>query len=313
MTTATCGKTLPDPLDDLGLVPVHARTTMLLVVVLPFLGLVGGIVLLWGHHFSWVQLGIFLGMYFLSAFGITVGYHRLFTHRSFETTWPVKMALGFLGSMAVEGPILKWVATHRMHHTRSDTHDDPHSPNLKGNGALAVLRGFWHAHVGWMLGADHPGLPRYVRDLVEDRMLRALSRLFPLWVVISLLVPAVLGGVLSWSWSGALAGFLWGGLARIFFVHHLTFSINSVCHLWGRRPFRTDDLSRNNLVFGVLGLGEGWHNNHHAFPASARHGLKWWQFDLSYLVIRGLEVLRLAWRVRLPRPESILKRRQAAV
>jgi stearoyl-CoA desaturase (delta-9 desaturase) len=299
--------------DGAELVPVHAEITMLLVVILPFLGLIAGIALLWGHGFSWAQLGVFLGMYFLTALGITVGYHRLFTHRAFEATRPVKLILALLGSMAVEGSLCKWVATHRLHHNRSDTPDDPHSPNLYGNGILATLRGFWHAHVGWMFDADSPNLSRYVRDLLPDRLLCAVSKLFPLWAVVGLLIPTLLGGLLTWSWFGALVGFVWGGLARVFLVHHVTFSINSVCHLWGRRPFRTQDQSRNNLVFGVVGLGEGWHNNHHAFPNSARHGLKWWQIDVSYLVIRLLEMLRLARNVRTPQATSIARRQQMAV
>ncbi len=292
-------------------VPAHARIIMLAVVILPFLGLIAGILLVWGRGFSWIQLGVFLGMYLLTALGVTVGYHRLFTHRSFETTWPVKWALGILGSMAVEGPLFKWVATHRMHHHHSDAPDDPHSPHGHGSGFLPTIRGFWHAHVGWMFGTDHPGLLRYVGDLLGDPHLRVISKLFVVWAILGLLIPAALGGLLTSTWSGVLMGFLWGGLARLFFVHHMTFSINSVCHLWGRRPFRTRDQSRNNVVFGVLGIGEGWHNNHHAFPTSARHGLKWWQIDLSYLVIRGLEAVRLAWRVRVPESQAVLRRLQA--
>ena len=232
-----------------------ARITMLLIVIVPFVGLIGGIILLWGRGFGGVQLATFLGMYLVTTLGVTVGYHRLFTHRSFDTIWPIKLILGVVGSMAVEGPLLKWVATHRLHHSHSDMDGDPHSPHQSGSGVLATLRGFWHAHVGWMLAAESPGLSRYIRDLIGDRLLRTTSRLFPLWVLASLLIPTLLGGLLTWTWFGALAGFLWGGLARIFLVHHLTFSINSVCHLWGRRPFRTRDHSRNNLVFGVIGFG----------------------------------------------------------
>jgi stearoyl-CoA desaturase (delta-9 desaturase) len=162
------------------------------------------------------------------------------------------------------------------------------------------MRGLWHAHVGWIFRPDAPGLYRYVADLYPDRLLRRISVLFPLWVAISMLLPAAVGGLVSLSWTGALLGFIWGGLVRVFLVHHVTWSINSVCHLWGTRPFRSHDESRNNPIFGVLGLGEGWHNNHHAFPTSARHGLRWWEFDASYLIIRGLELLGLAWRVKVP-------------
>lgn len=281
---------------------------MLLVIVLPLVGLLVGIALLWGPGFGWLHLTLLLSMYLLSGLGVTVGYHRLFTHRAFETIWPVKWLLGILGSMAVEGPLFKWVATHRLHHQHSDTAGDPHSPHAYGAGLLAALRGLWHAHIGWMFQADPPDLPRYIGDLARDRHLRAISRLFPLWAVLGLLMPALLAGLLTASWYGALLGFIWGGLARLFFIHHMTFSINSICHVWGSRPFRTADQSRNNLFFGLIGMGEGWHNNHHAFPTSARHGLMWWQIDLSYLVIRGLALLRLAWNVRLPGGETIERR-----
>jgi stearoyl-CoA desaturase (delta-9 desaturase) len=163
-----------------------------------------------------------------------------------------------------------------------------------------MLRGLWHAHVGWVFRPDPPNLSRYVKDLRQSGLLRMASALFPLWVAIGLLLPAALGGLLTGGWMGALLGLLWGGLARIFLVHHVTWSVNSVCHLWGHRPFRTNDYSRNNFLFGILALGEGWHNNHHAFPTSARHGLRWWQIDVSYWVIRALALLRLAWSVGLP-------------
>jgi stearoyl-CoA desaturase (delta-9 desaturase) len=276
------------------------RIATLLFVVVPFLGMVAAVVLLWGLGFGWVQLGLLLGMYVLTALGITVGYHRLFTHRSFETGRTVKIILGVLGSMAVQGPLLKWVALHRRHHQYSDHQGDPHSPHHYGQGLVALLRGSWHAHVGWMFRPDPPDLPRYVMDLRQDGLLRTVSALFPVWVVVGLLIPAVLGGVLTGSWIGALLGLLWGGLARVFLIHHVTWSINSVCHLWGRQPFRLTDESRNNFVFGILALGEGWHNNHHAFQTSARHGLRWWQIDVSYWVIRLLALLGLAWRIRLP-------------
>lgn len=305
MDTSISGKLPSEPTPGGDFVPVHMRITMLVVVIVPFLGLIAGIILLWGHGFSWAQLAIFLAMYLLSGLGMTVGFHRLFTHRSFETTRPIKFILGILGSMTVEGPLLKWVATHRRHHQLSDTADDPHSPHVYGTGFLPMLRGFWHAHVGWLFGPEAPGLTGYIKDLLPDHLLRAVSTLFPLWAVLGLLIPAILGGLLTMTWLGVLMGFLWGGLARIFIVQHMTFSINSVCHIWGGRPLRSRDESRNNVVFGVLGMGEGWHNNHHAFPTSARHGFTWWQIDVSYLVIRAMQALRLAWKVHVPRVEAI--------
>jgi stearoyl-CoA desaturase (delta-9 desaturase) len=272
----------------------------LVAVVAPFLGLVAAAISLWGRGFSWVNLGLLLGMYALTALGITVGFHRLFSHRAFETNRVIQFLLAALGSMAAEGPLLKWVALHRCHHQYSDQPDDPHSPHQHGRSLRGLLRGLWHAHVGWVFEADPSDLPRYVKDLSQSRLLRTASALFPLWVAIGLLIPAALGALLTGTWMGAVFGLLWGGLARIFLVHHVTWSVNSVCHLWGCRPFRTNDHSRNNFLFGVLALGEGWHNNHHAFPTSARHGLRWWQIDMSYWVIRALALLGLARKVVLP-------------
>lgn len=278
-------------------------------VTIPFAGLIVAIALLWGVAFDWTYLGLLGGMYFITAVGVTVGYHRYFTHRSFKTSRPMALILGILGSMAVEGPILQWVAVHRQHHHHSDETDDPHSPHTHGIGVLNVLRGFWHAHVGWMFRPDPRGLARYVKDLRQERLVRWMSGLFPVWVLLGLLIPTALGGVITGSWTGAALGLLWGGLVRIFLVHHVTWSINSVCHLWGSRPFRSHDESRNNLIFGVLALGEGWHNNHHAFPTSARHGLRWWEFDLSYLIIRGMSLVGLAREIHVPSRKSLIEKR----
>jgi stearoyl-CoA desaturase (delta-9 desaturase) len=276
------------------------RVANLTAIVLPFLGLVAAIVFLWGRGFSWVQLGLFLGMYAVTAIGITVGFHRLFTHRSFETNRVVQFMLAAFGSMAVQGSLMKWVAYHRRHHQHSDTHDDPHSPHHQGHGLIGLLRGVWHSHVGWVFTPDPQDLSRYVKDLRQSRLLRYVSLLFPVWVMVGLLIPTVLGGVLTLSWTGAWLGLVWGGLVRIFFVHHVTWSVNSICHIWGGRPYNSHDQSRNNFLFGILALGEGWHNYHHAFPTSARHGLRWWQIDVSYYFIKTLAWLRLAWGVKLP-------------
>ena len=281
------------------------RMTNLLAVVIPFVGLILAIVFLWGRGFSWIELSLLVGMYILTALGITVGYHRLFTHRSFQTFKPIQYILAVLGGMAVEGPLLRWVATHRRHHQHSDQPDDPHSPNVHGEGFLAMIAGLWHAHVGWVFKADLPGMSRYVADLSADKVLRRISALFPLWLALGLLIPTVLGGLLTMTWMGALFGFIWGGLARIFLVHHVTWSVNSICHIWGTRPFATHDQSRNNPVVGILAMGEGWHNAHHAFPNSARHGLRWWEPDISYGVIHAMSKLGLAWKVKIPTPEAM--------
>jgi stearoyl-CoA desaturase (Delta-9 desaturase) len=286
------------PTEVLPAVSVSVRLLNLSVVILPFVGFVAVIVSLWGRGFHWIDGGLLLGMYVLTALGITVGFHRLFTHRAFETNKPIQFLLAVLGSMAVEGPLLKWVAIHRRHHQHSDTGDDPHSPHDHGDGLLALFRGVWHAHMGWFFEPDSPNLLHYVKDLHQSRLLRSASQLFPLWAILGLLIPAALGGLLTGTWTGVLSGLLWGGLARIFLVHHVTWSINSICHLWGSQPFKTGDQSRNNFVFGALGLGEGWHNNHHAFPTSARFGLRWWQVDVGYWFICALASLGLASRVK---------------
>ncbi|MHC4908486.1 MAG: acyl-CoA desaturase [Planctomycetota bacterium] len=305
---------------------VRLRLLNIVTVTLPFAGLIAAVVLLWGTAFNWLYLALLGGMYLASGIGITVGYHRLFTHRSFKAPRPVAAILAALGSMAVEGPILQWVATHRCHHQHSDDDGDPHSPHTHGHGPgfAGALRGLWHAHVGWIF-ATHtflptrnrasrvpPELSRYVRDLRRDPLFRWMNSAFPFWVALGLLIPTVVGGLATMSWTGALLGFIWGGLVRVALIHHVTWSINSVCHIWGTRPFRCHDESRNNAIFGVLALGEGWHNNHHAFPTSARHGLRWWQLDLSYLIIRGMGLVGLASDIRVPSADRMIAKRASA-
>jgi stearoyl-CoA desaturase (Delta-9 desaturase) len=292
-------------------ISLGTRLVTLAAILVPFLGLVAAALFLWGWGFSWVDLGLLLGMYLLTALGITVGFHRLFVHRSFETNVVVKFVLAALGSMAVQASLFSWVAQHRAHHQHSDTPEDPHSPHHHGGGVLGRLRGFWHSHIGWAFEPDRPNLSRYVKDLRQSAALRVASALFPLWVALGLLVPGALGGVIAGTWAGALRGLIWGGLVRIFLVHHVTWSVNSACHLWGLRPYRSDDESRDNVVFGILALGEGWHNTHHAFPTSARHGLSWWKLDLSYWFIRALALLGLAWDIRLPTKEARAQGRRA--
>ena len=277
-----------------------ARLGTLAAVVIPLTGFAAALASTWGWGFGWVELGVLAVMYVLTGLGITVGFHRLLTHRSFETNAVVRFVLTALGSMAVQGSALRWVAFHRRHHQHSDTHDDPHTPHGYGGGLWGVVRGFWHAHLGWAFRPDAVGLDRYVADLRRLASVRVASALFPLWVLLGLLIPAALGGVLTGTWAGAGLGLLWGGLARVFLVHHVTWSVNSVCHLWGSRPYPDKDHSRNNLLFGVLAMGEGWHNNHHAFPSSARHGFRWWQVDASYYAIRLLAAVGLAWKVKTP-------------
>ena len=281
------------------------KAITLAAVLIPFLGVVAAIVLTWDWGIHGPELAILGAMYVATGLGVTLGFHRLFTHRAFETVRPIKFLLGVLGSMSMQGPLLRWAAMHRRHHQHSDGAEDPHSPHGFGGGVRGTLTGLWHAHVGWMFADQPPNLGRYVRDLASDRVVQTVNRLFMLWVLLGLLIPAAIGALWVGTWRGALLGFIWGGLARIFLVHHATWSINSVCHIWGRRPFNCQDESRNNFLFGVLGMGEGWHNNHHAFPASARHGFRWWEFDASYIVIQLLRLFGLAWRIRLPAHKNL--------
>jgi stearoyl-CoA desaturase (delta-9 desaturase) len=277
------------------------RLANLFGVVVPFLGVVVAIVALWNHAVDATDLGILAAIYLLSAGGVTIGYHRLLTHRSFRTHKATEYVFAVLGSLSVQGSVLDWVADHRKHHAHTDTDGDPHSPHL-GDGS--GWRGLWHAHAGWLLvNHGQADWKRYARDLYEDAGMRRITRSFPWLVLLSLAVPALLGGLLHWSLGGALRGLLWGGLVRIFFVHHVTWSINSVCHYFGRRRFALEDHSTNVFWLALPSLGEAWHHNHHAFPRSAAHGLRWWEVDISAAVIGLMERCGLAWSVVRISPE----------
>ena len=272
----------------------------LVIVITPFLGLLATILLFWQQSIRPFDLVIFAGMYSLSMLGIGVGYHRLVSHRSFETFRAVRVIFAILGSMAGQGPVLYWAATHRRHHKYSDHVGDPHSPHLHGEGLRGLVLGLWHAHMGWLFVHEVTDWGHYIPDLLRDKALFAVNRLYFLWVLLGLALPAGLGFLFIGTWQGILEGFLWGGLVHIFFDHHVTWSVNSICHVYGNRPFQTTDESRNNIWMALPSLGEGWHNNHHAFPSSAFHGLKWWQIDLNGLTIRLLKVVGLAWNVKVP-------------
>ena len=254
------------------------KAIILAVVVVPLAGVVLAMRMLWQRAVAWDDVALMIGLYIPISLGVTIGFHRYLTHRGFRTVAPLKAALLILGSMAIEGPAIVWAANHRKHHAFSDQAGDPHSPT----------EGFLHAHVGWLFTGQDADQLVYARDLRDDRMVMVISKLFPLWAVLSLAIPFAIGG-----WHGLI----WGGLVRVFLTHHVTWSVNSVCHTFGSRPFATRDESRNQWTVGLLALGEGWHNNHHAFPRSAMHGLRWWQFDLSGITIRLLERARLAWDV----------------
>jgi len=278
------------------------RLIRIVVVFLPPLGVIAAMILLRGGYFGPLYLTLFVVMYLLTGFGITVGFHRFFTHAGFKSGPVIVSTLGVLGSMAVEGNLIWWVATHRRHHRYSDKEMDPHSPHIgRKPGILGAIKGLLHAHMGWFFNSDSTRTDpeRYAPDLLADPRIVAIDRLFPLWVVLGLLVPAAIAGAVTDTWTGALLGLLWGGLVRVFMVHHITWSVNSICHFWGTRDHETCDESRNNFLMGILGLGEGWHNNHHAFPTSARHGLEWWQIDPSWMVISMMRHLGLAASVKI--------------
>lgn len=284
------------------------RLIMWTAMIAPFLGFIVAVAYCWEVGWvTWPFLVLALVFWIISGTGVTIGFHRLLTHNSFETYRPLRAMWMMLGALSVEGSPLVWCAVHRRHHEMSDQIGDPHSPNLHGNGVWNSIRGFVYGHCGWLLTQywSDPDLKRYVPDLLRDKFLVAVDRMYYIWVILSLALPAAIGGLMTLSWNGALLGLLWGGLARIFLGHHITWSINSVCHIFGSRPFNSNDQSTNNLMCAILGFGEGWHNNHHAFPTSARHGLYWWQLDASWLTILTMQKLGLAWNVKLPSQEAI--------
>jgi stearoyl-CoA desaturase (delta-9 desaturase) len=269
------------------------------VSVVPFLalGIVGWQV--WAELLHWRDIVVFAILYLVTGLGVTVGFHRLFTHRSFATKPWMRGVFAAAGSMAIEGPVISWVADHRKHHAFADQPGDPHSPHVDhGVGWRGALRGLVHAHMGWLFIHTQRGArKRYAPDLVADPVVSWVDRTFVVWVLSGLGAAFGLGWLIGGTLTAALTGLLWGGAVRILVLHHVTFSINSLCHFFGRKRFDTGDESRNLAWLSFLSLGEAWHNNHHAFPTSAAHGMRWWELDLSSLVIRGLERVGLAWDV----------------
>ncbi len=291
--------------------PEHAtvdRIANLVVTIVP-LGLLGvAMWQLWGGALRWADLVVLAVTYTLTGVGITVGFHRMLTHRSFKTSAPLRALFAALGSAAIEGPVIEWVSNHRKHHQYSDQSGDPHSPHVdRPGGWSGALRGLFHAHVGWIFAGDAlANEERYAKDLIADPVVKFIDRTFVVWVLAGLAFPFALGYALTGTLFGGLMGLLWGGAVRIVFLHHATFSINSLCHFFGRRGFQTYDESRNNVWLALPTLGEAWHNNHHAFPTSARHGLRWWQLDPSGWLIWALERMGLVWDVVRIAPERQL-------
>lgn len=277
-------------------------------VIVPFLAFITGLIqAIWFGGIDWITVILLILFYQFTGLGITIGFHRCFTHKAFVIKKPwLKWLLAIAGSMAAEGTILGWVSWHRQHHAKTDRVGDPHSPHLFGKGFWNTSKGFWHAHTGWMFNPPPIEMSK-IRDLLKDDVIKIVSRNFKLCLIAGLIAPPVIGIILrGGSLSHVFDDFLWAGLIRLFLIHHATWSINSVCHIWGSRPFESDEQSTNNLIFGIVGNGEGWHHNHHFDQRSARHGILPGQFDLSWEIIRLFEKLGLVEKVYVTPQEKIV-------
>lgn len=307
MTTQTIS---PGPLDAADPVSgqdgeparVHPSQKLITVAIVagPAVALAIVVPLLWGHAVNLTDLVMGIVLYLVTGFGITIGFHRLFTHASFKSARSLKIALAVLGSMGVEGSVTSWVATHRRHHIYSDHAGDPHSPHRYGNHGLDLLRGLAFAHVGWLFVSDASSAERYAPDMLKDRDLQRIGRLFPVLALASLAIPFAIGYALSRTLTGAIMALVWAGLVRMALLHHVTWGVNSLCHTFGRRTHETKDHSTNLWVLSLISLGDSWHNVHHAHPAWARHGALRGQIDPSAWLIRLFERVGLATRVRWP-------------
>ncbi len=280
-------------------------------VLVPMLALLAAVPLAWGWGLRWLDIGLALGFYYLSGFGVTVGFHRYFTHRSFKAGRRMRVALAIAGSLALQGDVISWVADHRRHHAFTDKDGDPHSPWLFGVTPAAVARGFWHSHMGWLFKREQTNAVRFTPDLIADPDIARISRQFPLWTVVSLLCPAVLGGLISMSWWGAITALFWAGLVRVAVLHHVTWSINSICHMIGERPWTSRDRSTNVWPLAIASLGESWHNLHHADPTCARHGVDRGQLDMNARVIWAFEKFGWVHDVRWPTTKRMARLRAA--
>ncbi|HEU5472516.1 MAG TPA: acyl-CoA desaturase [Actinophytocola sp.] len=284
---------------------VASQLAMYLFILGPFLALVAAIPLTWGWGVGWVDLALGAAFYVVTCLGVTVGFHRYFTHRAFKAGRGMRIALAIAGSMALQGPILHWVADHRRHHAFSDRDGDPHSPWAFGTSPIALARGFWHAHMGWIFDRKLTNQERFAPDLLADNDIRRVHRQFGLWTAVTMFAPAVLGGLITWSWWGAVTAFFWAGLVRVSFLHHVTWSVNSICHMIGSRPFVARDHSANFWPLAILSMGESWHNLHHADPTCARHGVHRGQIDISARLIWLFERFGWVTDVRWPTPRRL--------
>ena len=305
---------LDKPREDSELKPeasTEQKVMMLTAVIMPFVGVIIATVMLWQIGLvSWPYIAMVIGGWLITTLGITIGFHRLCSHKAFDTYPWVRLVWTALGTMSIEGAPLTWCAVHRRHHSHSDKEGDPHSPNLDGHTIFGRLKGLFHGQIGWLFTGywSKPNYEKWIPDLIKDKMLVRMNDNYFVLVLLSLAIPTIIGFCID-SWSGAALGFLWGGLVRVFVTHHITWSINSICHVFGKRDYKSSDHSTNNAICGILACGEGWHNNHHAFPSSARHGLKWWQFDLSWIVIKLMSYVGLAWNIKLPSAHALSSKR----
>ncbi|QGK68689.1 acyl-CoA desaturase [Allosaccharopolyspora coralli] len=279
-----------------------------LFLLIPMTALLAAIPLAWVEGWlGWTDIALMVGFWLISGLGVTVGFHRHFTHGSFKANRFLRGFLAVAGMMSAQGPVITWVADHRRHHAFSDREGDPHSPWLFGTGPAALMKGFWHSHMGWLLNRDQTNEERFAPDLRKDRTLVRLNALFPLWTVLSFALPAAIGGLVTMSWWGVFTGFFWGGLVRVSFLHHITWSVNSICHMIGERPFKSRDKAANFWPLAILSFGESWHNLHHADPTCARHGVLKGQIDMSARVIWAFEKLGWAWNVRWSNPQRLAR------
>lgn len=281
------------------------KTAIGLFIIIPLIAVVAAIPVAWGGFLGWSDVIIALVFYVITGAGITLGYHRFFTHGSFKTNRTVKVLLAIFGSMAVEGSLAQWVADHRKHHAYSDEEGDPHSPWRFGTDRKAVLKGLYWAHCGWLFDENQSNRERFAPDILADKDLQRVTNSFIPIVIFTLLGPAVIGGLVTWSWWGAITAFFWASLIRIALIHHVTWSINSITHVYGKRPFNSRDLSGNVAWLAIPSFGESWHNLHHAEPTAARHGVLRGQIDISARTIWVMEKLGLASDVRWPKPHRI--------
>jgi stearoyl-CoA desaturase (Delta-9 desaturase) len=291
----------------------HGEQFMLYTfVIVPFLAFLAAVPVAWGWGLGWTDVILFVVFYYVSGLGVTIGYHRHFTHGSFKANRPLRIAMAIAGSMAIEGPVIRWVADHRRHHAHSDRDGDPHSPWRYGETTGALLKGLFWAHLGWMFDENHTNREKYTPDLLADKDIRIVDRLFLLWLLLSIFLPPAIAGLIHMSWAAALSAFFWASLVRIFLLHHVTWSINSICHTIGERPFQARDKSTNFWPLAILSFGESWHNMHHADPTAARHGVLKGQLDTSARIIWIFEKLGWATDVRWPKADRLQKLRAEA-